>query len=97
MRHPEGLRLLFFFPRCSFGDDVLFAKERHCTLVGNTQFSIMNEDHERIEMDLVCNSLQCTNIQQFCLFFSVGRHFVVFKHFPGLGISQTLWVIKEHC
>lgn len=68
MRHPEFLTY-WFSPRCPFSDDVLVAKVRPCTLVENKQFAAMNEDHERIEMDLVCNSQQCTNIQQ--IFFSL--------------------------
>lgn len=63
VRHPEFLTY-WFSSRCPFGDDVLVAKVRPCNLAENKPFAIMNEDHERIEMDLVCYSLQFTNLQQ---------------------------------
>lgn len=63
VRHPEFLTY-WFSSRCPFGEDVLVAKVRPCNLAENKRFAIMNEDHERIEMDLVCKSLQFTNLQQ---------------------------------
>lgn len=73
MLNPEFLTY-WFSSRCPFGDDVLVAKIRPCTLVENKQPATMSKDDERIELDLVCNSLQCILYKTTFLFFSIGSH-----------------------
>lgn len=57
----------------------------------------MSKDDERIELDLVCNSLQCILYKTAFLFFSIGSHLSWMCCFSGSWISQTLWVIEKYC